>query len=759
MRKLSTGLTALPLIFALAGPASAQFTGENSQAAPAPTTDPATTVGPVVPLDPIVPIDILPSTTDIGFSADQVIYDEKSQTITASGRVRMSRDGNYVAADAVVWTRSTGKVVASGNVVVISPAGDKFVGDRAELTDDIRDATISNLLVVFESGGRLAAERATRTGTVTTLENAVYSACAVTSKTGCAKRPGWKITAAKVTYDEARDRIRFERGRLEILGLALPLLPILSVGTGRGSKGVTGVLSPEFQLSGRNGFEVAIPYHIALASNRELTLTPRVYTGALPGVGFQYRELNRLGAFQVGGFVTYGDRDETRSAKNKGIRAYLDANGKYQFDPLWSLTAQLRRASDKTVARRYDLSREDKLRSFLNLERIDSDSYVSLAGWSFQGLRTTDNQKQIPIVLPAFDARLRLVPPAIGGRVELQVNSLAILRRDGQDTQRAFAGARWDRRFLTGMGQELMLTGYVRGDVYHSNDSASTPTKIYRGTDGWQLRGIAAAAAEARWPLIGPLVGGLQRITPRLQIVLTPPTRNLSIPNEDSRAVDLEDSNLFSLNRFPGYDRWEVGSRVTYGLDWAYDRPNLAIFATVGQSYRLNRDERLFPNGTGLTSRWSDIVGRTRVQVGRFIDLTHRYRIDKDGLAVRRNELDLTVGTTATYARIGYLRLNRNIDSSVEDLRDKEEVRVAGRWRFHPNWSIFGATVLDLTDQKEDPVSLADGFEPVRHRLGLDYEDDCLAIGLSWRRDYARVGTLREGSTFQLRFALKGLGR
>ena len=44
---------------------------------------------------------------------------------------------------------------------------------------------------------------------------------------------------------------------------------------------------------------------------------------------------------------------------------------------------------------------------------------------------------------------------------------------------------------------------------------------------------------------------------------------------------------------------------------------------------------------------------------------------------------------------------------------------------------MFGATVLDLTDQSEDPLSLADGFEPVRHRLGIDYEDECIALGLS----------------------------
>src|SRR3546814_5609778 len=76
-----------------------------------------------------------------------------------------------------------------------------------------------------------------------------------------------------------------------------------------------------------------------------------------------------------------------------------------------------------------------------------------------------------------------------------------------------------------------------------------------------------------RWPFIGEFLGGTQTLTPRVQIVATPPIENLDIPNEDARAFDLEDSNLFAINRFNGYDRFEDGARVTYGFEWNYSRP------------------------------------------------------------------------------------------------------------------------------------------------------------------------------------------
>lgn len=702
-----------------------------------------------------------PSASDqtVSFSADQVVYDGNADLVTASGEVRMAREGNYLSADQVVWNRKTGEVRAIGNVVLLTPQGDKMVGDNVRLTDSFRDGTVDNLMAVLESGGRIAASRDTRQNGISTFTNAIYSPCPVTTETGCPKRPSWSVTAARVIDDPNSLRIRFEGARLQLFGLNLPLLPVFNIA--KGGEGVTGLLVPDIALSSRNGFEFGLPYHWQISRNRDATITPHFYTAVLPAIEANYRELNSVGAFQISGFLTYGTIDKISSTTPpaaRGFRGYFDAHGRWQLDPAWTVTASLRAASDKTVTRRYDITNDDRLRSVVNAERITPDSYVSIAGWAFQGLRADDHQKQIPIALPAIDARFRLDDIA-GGHLQLQANSLAITRIEGQDTQRAFASLRWDLRKLTPWGQEVIFTAYGRGDVYHTDGAEQTTVAIYRGTDGWHGRAIGALAADVKWPFIGGLFGGIQRIVPRAQLVLSPPAANVDIPNEDARSVDLEDSNLFALNRFPGYDGWEDASRITYGVDWSLERQNISIDSTVGQSYRFGSLRDIFPEGTGLTGRVSDIVGRTRVRYGRFIDVTHRYRIDKNNFAVRRNEIDVTVGTTQTYVQVGYLKLNRNIDPAIEDLRDKEELRIAARILLSRYWSVFGASVVDLTDRAEDPLSVADGWQPVRNRLGIEYEDDCLQLGVTWRRDYEQIGTFRKGSTFAIHLALKGVSR
>lgn len=232
----------------------------------------------------------------------------------------------------------------------------------------------------------------------------------------------------------------------------------------------------------------------------------------------------------------------------------------------------------------------------------------------------------------------------------------------------------------------------------------------------------------------------------------------MAIPNEDARTVDLEDSNLFALNRFPGYDRVDDASRVTYGVEYGLDLKDFSLSAIVGQSYRVSDRSSLFPDGTGLSERISDIVGRTTVRYKDFISVTHRYRLDKDNLALRRNEIDATVGSRRTYATIGYLRLNRNATETTEDLTDREEVRLGARIAFARYWSIFGSTVIDLTDASEDTSSLADGFEPVRHRIGLAYQDECIDLGVTWKRNYRSSGDARNNNTIQLRLAFRNLG-
>ena len=377
IHNLKSGLTALAMTLAMASPVFAQETSDQTETS-------------VSSDDP-----------QIDFAANAIEYDNDDDIVTAKGEVVMTREGNRVRADQISWNRKSGRVFATGRVSVTSPGGDIAYGDSVELTETLKDGVVENLLIVLTDGGRLAAKHGARRNGITTLDRAVYSPCAVEDSHGCPKDPAWKITAARVVHDPVKNRIRYKNARLEIFGLPILVLPGLSHPAD--NRGGSGLLVPDIKYSRNNGFEVSAPVFFKIAPNRDLTLTPHLYSGALPALQGNYRALARSGAYQIGGFATYSNRIANTTGANlpsREFRGYLDASGRFQLDKRWSVSGSVRFVTDRTFLRRYDISRDDQLRSTIDLQRLTRTSYFSISGWGFQTLRSGDPQGQVPIALP-----------------------------------------------------------------------------------------------------------------------------------------------------------------------------------------------------------------------------------------------------------------------------------------------------------------------------------------------------------------------
>ena len=326
---------------------------------------------------------ILGDDREIAFEADSVAFDDNTNSLTASGDVILRNASNSVRADRVDWDRDTGQIVASGNVRFVDDEGNQLYTQRIELTEEFEAGAMEDLLLALNEGGRLAARGAQREadGTII-LDRAAYSACAVIDPEGCDKSPSWRITAERVTYDPTDKRLRFRGAYLELFGARLLPLPGLALRTD--GSAVSGILIPDLRFSESNGVEVNGSYYIDLGVNKDLTIGAYLYTEAPPMASAQYRHLTDRGAYQITAYGTYSRRisDFTGVPTSESDpRGYVFANGRFQLDPNWSFTGSLRLASDRTFLRRYDLSREDRLRSVADLERIGDTSYLSIAGW------------------------------------------------------------------------------------------------------------------------------------------------------------------------------------------------------------------------------------------------------------------------------------------------------------------------------------------------------------------------------------------
>ena len=202
-----------------------------------------------------------------------------------------------------------------------------------------------------------------------------------------------------------------------------------------------------------------MPYYFRLAPNRGLTVTPHVFTSVAPMAQAQYRALNSKGAYRIARLCHVSPKtrfpsDRRRRTTSQARFAAISTPSRgSSFDPNWSVTGSLRLTTDRTFLRRYDISDDDRLRSTVSVERIDPQqlSRRSPAGRcrrcgsaTARGCSRSRCPRSIIAAASTTAARRR-------DRAAAQ-HARASPRTAGQDTQRAFASARWDLRRMTPLG-------------------------------------------------------------------------------------------------------------------------------------------------------------------------------------------------------------------------------------------------------------------------------------------------------------------
>lgn len=705
--------------------------------------------GPEISAPPPAGNALLSGGDSIELVADEMTFDQDSEVAIATGNVLLSNNGYRLQADRVEYSQKTGLVHAYGRVRITEPGGAVMLLDEVELSDDLSEGFIQNVRLMLTDGSRLAARDGERSGgNKTVLNYAVYSPCSV-CETKPNKKPLWQIKAVRITHDEEKKRIYYKNAVLEMFGLPIAYLPFLSHPDPTVER-ESGFLTPSVNHRRELGFSFAIPYYISFSSSSDATITPIITTKEGIVLRAEYRRHFGFGEITTDGSVTYVDaRDDNNNVLpgEKDLRGHLFSNGEFRHGERWRSVYQFQLASDDTYLRRYGFSQQDTLTSDYRAEGFYGRSYASIRSLWFQGLRVEDDQGLTGFPLPLMQYDYVGKPGRFGDVLRANVSALALHRTEGQDTRRISVRTSWELPYTTQMGQIFRLAAGVRGDMYHVRESTRNDLPTFAGRDGSKGRLLPHLTASASWPFMRPGKNSYQVIEPLLNLVVTPEGGNpAEIPNEDSRTFELTDANLFSDNRFPGLDRWEGGTRLTYGLRWGLYSGKFRSEILAGQSIRLDDGDVIFPSGTGLTGKFSDFVGRWDVSIEGLIDIAHRFRLDKHSLAIRRNEIDATIGGDKRRLTIGYFQLKR--DLQAEGLDNREEIRVTGEFRIKGNWTLFGNITQDLTA----------GRSGVAHGAGLLYRDECLEFSLAWRKSFTQDRDIVPGSSINFRISLKHLG-
>ena len=681
---------------------------------------------------------------DLLMTADELIYDEATDSIIASGNVEVAQGERVLRAARISYRQSDGVVIASGEVALREPGGEVLFADSVELTGDLRSGVIHRLSVLLTDNSRIVAGGARRIdGNRTVMRKAVFSPCELCNDEP-AQAPLWQIKAGTVVHDQTERDLTYYDASLEFFGFPVFYTPYFRHPDPSVTR-QTGFLSPLYRSSRTLGADVTIPYYWSIAPYRDVTFSPRFTSDEAVVLGGEYRERTQDGRYTIDASITQAN---TAGEDGNNLRGHVFGHGLFTIDEAWRWGFDVERALDDTYLRRYDISSEDELVTTLFAEQYRQRSFMSGDSYWFQSLRAGEQSDQSPIVLPLLDANLVTAPDYAGGYATLDGNLMILERLDGTDSRRLSIAGGWHRPMTLAGGHLFRIDASLRGDLYHFYAPVDHTQPSGPMNSDTSARFVPQLAAEWRYPLISRLGSIRQLIEPIVQGVISPDGGNpVEIPNEDSLDLEFDHTNLFSTNRFTGLDRIETGRRVNYGVRLGfYGSEGGRATALLGQSIR-EKKSALFEPGSGLEHRLSDFVGHIFVEPSSWIDLSLRFRLDHRHAKIRRNEIDLVTGPSWLRGRVGFVDLDHQPESMMGDGQGGREAVLGFTTKPLDNWKFSSAIRRDIEDNTS-----------INWRFGLSYEDECILINTGMLRSFTRDRDIEPDTVWLLTVVLKQAG-
>lgn len=698
------------------------------------------------------------------------------EVVTLSGDAEVRQGRQAIVADKVKYYRQTERVVAEGNVEMISEKGDYLSSDTIDVHVPTQIGKMTNAqfklskglsaadgvdTVLIESRGTADVVNLEGEGLVR-MNNASYTTCAEGDKSVM-------IGARELELDRNGGVGKARGATIRFKGVPIFYTPYISFPLNDERK--TGLLTPGFGSDEESGNIFQLPWYWNIAKNQDATITPRYYSDRGFQAGAEYRLKTQNSSTYIYGEYMPGD---DLFAEEIRVRNVADGRPDDEIDDDRSLLTiqHFQQFTDGLSGsiNYNDVSDIDYFDDLRNEVRYFSATYVPRdvqLNYSHQYFRMQARANEYQIIddnisaarqpyerLPSLSFSSNLPEGPYGVRYGLNASytnfNLDNPLIEGTQTTRV-EGSRNTLNPYVELPFEN-LWGYTKPRVSVYSHSYSLDNVEPGGEDSpsftvpiFSLDSGVVFERNTNW--FGE--GVLQTLEPRVYYVYAPEENQDDAPVFDTRQVFFNNfGNIFRENRFYGGDRIGDTNQVTIGVTSRIldnESGDQRLKASVGQLVLLDDLEQgLLENSPVIESGLGDLLAEIRTESESAWTTYSFVQYDHEESEVR------TARFSVGYQPKDDSRKNVNVGYYQSKIGNRvvDQLTLSANWPISDRWQFFGNERYSLEDS-----------ESLETTLGVEYNGCC------WKLRF--IGTDRiqnrdiedKKTAFFVEFELTSLGR
>ena len=636
--------------------------------------------------------------------SDKIDYDVGNQKILGQGNTKIIDEFNNIYQVSKFEYSANNKIIKLGDTKVSDRDKNTFDLEVAYLDLDKKEIVAKDIGLNFkilensENEPRLKGRSLISDERNTIVKKGTFTFCKKREK--C---PPWEMSANEIRHDKIKKIIYYKDASLKIYDKKIFYFPKF-FHPDPTVKRQTGFLIPRLQDNSTTGLSLKLPYFMAVAENKDITLSPRFFNDDKFLLQSEFRQKNKK-SDHIADLSQFVSTDDS----SKGHLFYnfkKNYEGK-SFNDI-ELNVKLEQVSDDTYLKAYKIespiiNNSSNLVNSINLDLYDESLTINTNLNIYEDLSKIDSDKYEYV--PNF-------------------NFSKIL-----NDNYSFRSSGYYKNYNTNITEKVLINDlefnsnfkYLKNGIVNNNklliknvNSEANNSEKFKNKDTSSL--VPTFQTNFTYPLQKQTDKFNYTLTPKISLKLsTPHTKDVRKNN-----ANINYDNIYDINRLGLDEVNEGGVSATYGYEYTkINRSNFNQKMKFGFANNLRFEENKdLPNNTNLGDKTSDFVGLIEYNPYENIKLDYNFSL-KSNLVDQNYELfgfEYYLKNLTT--KFEYLNEN-NSDSKTSYLQNET------RYTFNDKNSL----IFETRENKEKDFT-------EYYNLIYQFQNDCLTAAIEYNKEY-----------------------